>query len=139
MLMERNPSVSVFAVLTVCAHPVIEVLFSICRRKIKKRNPGLPDRLHFHSLLHQRYVRRRIPGQLNTIHNSLAGIMVGSMTITAIVTANLFMRSVWLSAAGFLVLTLGYVTIYARMIKYRWCSPIKFLLIKPFAKISPRV
>lgn len=32
MLIERNPSVSAFAALLVCAHPVIEVLFSIFRR-----------------------------------------------------------------------------------------------------------
>jgi hypothetical protein len=61
MLIERNPSVSAFAALLVCAHPVTEVLFSIYRRKIKKTNPGRPDRLHLHSLVKQRYVRRWLP------------------------------------------------------------------------------
>ena len=36
MLIERDPSVSAFAALVVCVHPVTEVLFSIYRRKIKK-------------------------------------------------------------------------------------------------------
>ena len=74
MLIERKHSVSAFAALLVCAHPVTEVLFSIYRRRTKKINPGHPDQLHFHSLVKQRYVR---------------------------------------------------------MVRYQWCSPIHFLLVKP--------
>jgi UDP-N-acetylmuramyl pentapeptide phosphotransferase/UDP-N-acetylglucosamine-1-phosphate transferase len=58
LLIERNPCVSPFAALLICIHPVSEVLLSIFRRKLKKMNPGHPDRLHFHSLIKQRYVRR---------------------------------------------------------------------------------
>jgi UDP-N-acetylmuramyl pentapeptide phosphotransferase/UDP-N-acetylglucosamine-1-phosphate transferase len=36
LLIERNPSVSPFAALLVCIHPVSEVLLSIFRRKLKK-------------------------------------------------------------------------------------------------------
>lgn len=61
MLIERNHGVSAFAALLVCVHPVTEVLFSIYRRRIKKLNPGQPDRLHFHSLVKKRYVRRWLP------------------------------------------------------------------------------
>lgn len=56
MLIERNPSVSAFAIL------MTEVLLSIFRRRIKKLHPGHPDRLHFHSLVKQRYVRRWFGG-----------------------------------------------------------------------------
>ena len=131
MLIERNPSVSTFAVLLVCAHPVIEVLFSIFRRRIKKRHPGHPDRLHFHSLVKQRYVRRWFGGFSNAVRNSITGLLIGFMTLTAIVLANLVQKNVGLSFAALVVLWLGYVAIYARMVRFRWCSPIDFLLSKP--------
>jgi len=74
MLIERNPSVSAFAALMVCAHPVTEVLFSIFRRRIKKLHPGHPDRLHFHSLVKQRYVRRWFGNMSNAVRNSITGV-----------------------------------------------------------------
>ena len=131
MLIERNPSVSTFAVLLVCAHPVIEVLFSIFRRRIKKLHPGHPDRLHFHSLVKQRYVRRWFSGFSNSVRNSITGVLVGFMTLTAIVLANLVQNNVGLSCAALAALWLGYVAIYARMVRFSWCSPIVFLLNKP--------
>ncbi len=131
MLVERNADVSAFAVLLVCSHPVIEVLFSVYRRKVKKLHPGHPDRLHFHSLLKQRYVRRWFPNLSGDVCNSITGLLVGCMTLTAIILANLCLHSVWLSVAAILGLSLAYVAIYARMVRHCWCSPIEFLLVKP--------
>ncbi len=131
MLIERNPSVSAFAALLVCAHPVIEVLFTIYRRKIKKMNPGHPDRLHFHSLVKQRYVRRWFGSMSAPVRNSITGLLVGFMTLTAIAAADIIMHSAWQSAMAFLALFLGYVAMYARMVRHHWCSPIQFLMVKP--------
>ncbi|PUE27535.1 glycosyltransferase [Limnohabitans sp. Jir72] len=131
LLIERNPSVSSFAALVVCVHPVTEVLFSIYRRKIKQLHPGHPDRLHFHSLVKQRYVRRWFGGYSNGVRNSITGALIGLMTVSAIVLANIVHASVSLSALTFVCLCLGYIGIYARMVRHRWCSPIEFLLVKP--------
>jgi len=131
MLIERNPSVSAFAALLVCVHPVTEVLFSIYRRKIKKLHPGHPDRLHFHSLVKRRYVRRWAPGFSTNARNSITGLLVGAMTVLASLMANLLYEQTGLSAAAFFALALGYVAIYARMVRYRWCSPFGFLWGKP--------
>jgi UDP-N-acetylmuramyl pentapeptide phosphotransferase/UDP-N-acetylglucosamine-1-phosphate transferase len=139
MLIERNPGVSAFAALVVCVHPVTEVLFSIYRRRIKKTNPGHPDRLHFHSLVKRRYVARWFAGQPSTIRNSITGMFIASMTVTAVVVANLVYDSVWLSAAAFVALALGYVAIYARMVRHHWCSPIGFLFVKPVPAANPSV
>jgi UDP-N-acetylmuramyl pentapeptide phosphotransferase/UDP-N-acetylglucosamine-1-phosphate transferase len=130
MLIERNPGVSAFAALLVCAHPVTEVLFSIYRRKIKKMNPGQPDRLHFHSLVKQRYVRRWFPKASTVLSNSITGLLVGFMTLIAIVLANATQASVMCSALAFVALNLGYVSLYGRMVRFHWCSPIEFLLVK---------
>ena len=131
ILIDRNPGVSAFAALVVCVHPVTEVLFSIYRRKIKRLHPGHADRLHFHSLIKQRYVRRWFPHWSGSASNSLTGVLVGCMTLAAIGVANLTYASVWVSIAALMVLSMGYVAIYGRMVRYRWCSPIEFLFVKP--------
>jgi len=131
MLLDRNDSVSAFAVLLVCVHPVIEVVFSIYRRKIKRVHPGHPDRLHFHSLVKQRYVRRWFPSLSTSWRNSITGLLVGGMTLTAVFIGTLSYDSVGLSIFAFMNLGLGYVAIYARMVRHHWCSPIEFLMVKP--------
>jgi UDP-N-acetylmuramyl pentapeptide phosphotransferase/UDP-N-acetylglucosamine-1-phosphate transferase len=131
MLIERHASLSTFAVLLVCVHPVIEVLFSIFRRSVKKLHPGHPDRLHFHSLVKQRYVRRWFVGLSNEVRNSITGAFVGLMTLTAIVLANMVQSSALASVLAFIALSLGYVAVYARMVRFHWCSPIAFMLCKP--------
>jgi UDP-N-acetylmuramyl pentapeptide phosphotransferase/UDP-N-acetylglucosamine-1-phosphate transferase len=131
MLIERHASLSTFAVLLVCVHPVIEVLFSIFRRSVKKLHPGHPDRLHFHSLVKQRYVRRWFVGLSNEVRNSITGAFVGLMTLTAIVLANMVQSSALASVLAFIALSFGYVAVYARMVRFRWCSPIAFMLFKP--------
>lgn len=131
MLLDRNESVSAFAVLLVCVHPVIEVVFSIYRRKIKRAHPGHPDRLHFHSLVKQRYVRRWFPSLSAGWRNSITGLLVGGMTLTAVMIGSHIYNSLILSILAFTTLGLGYVAIYARMVRHHWCSPIEFLLVKP--------
>jgi UDP-N-acetylmuramyl pentapeptide phosphotransferase/UDP-N-acetylglucosamine-1-phosphate transferase len=137
MLIERNPQVTAFAALLICVHPVTEVLFSIYRRKIKELHPGHPDRMHFHSLIKQRYVRRWFSGVSSDGRNSITGLLVGLMTLIAGIVANLVYQSVWMSLVILLILMMGYVSIYARMVRYKWCSPINFLMVKPMA-IIPR-
>jgi hypothetical protein len=34
---------------------------------------------------------------------------------------------------------MGYVAIYARMVKHRWCSPISFLMGKPYQAVRQLV
>ncbi len=130
MLVGRHAGVSAFAVLLVCVHPVTEALLSIYRRIIKKGCAGHADRMHFQSLVKQHYVRRWLPKLPIHILNSITGLLVGCMTLPAIVVANPAMHSVWMSAVAFVGLSLGYVAVYARMVRYHWCLPIEFLLAK---------
>lgn len=130
LLLERHPNVSVFAGLLPCIHPVVEVLFSIYRRKIRKDHPGMPDRLHFHSLVKRRYVERWFSGLTSPTRNSITGVLVGLFTLVAVVVANLVYDEYWLSVSAVVGLALGYVAIYARMVKHRWCSPLDFLFAK---------
>ena len=128
MLIGRNPSVSAFAALLVCAHPVTEVLFSVYRRRVRQEHPGMPDRLHFHSLVKRRYVARWFSNYSLTTCNSITGLLVGCLTLGAVVLANLTVTSVAWSVLAFVVTVLGYVALYARMVRHHWCSPLSFLM-----------
>jgi len=131
MLIERHPTVSVFAVLLPCMYPVTEVLFSVYRRKVRKEHPGAPDRLHFHSLVKRRYVARWFRHRSTVARNSITGLLVGSMTLPAVMAAYLTAQSLALSVVAVLLLGMGYVTLYARMVRHHWCSPVDFLFIRP--------
>jgi UDP-N-acetylmuramyl pentapeptide phosphotransferase/UDP-N-acetylglucosamine-1-phosphate transferase len=138
LLIERNPSVSPFAALLVCIHPVSEVLLSIFRRKLKKMNPGHPDRLHFHSIFKQRYVRRWFGGVRYELRNSITGVLVGFITLAAILIALLVHQNSLLSLLAVIAFGLGYVAIYARMVRFQWCSPILFLIEQPQSRLVPQ-
>lgn len=136
LLIERNPSVSTFAALLVCIHPVSEVLLSIFRRKIKKMNPGHPDRLHFHSIIKQRYVRRWFGNLSFELRNSITGLLVGFMTLTSVLIASSVSQHSFLSFLAVVALAIGYVAIYARMVRFKWCSPISFLITQPKGRLD---
>jgi UDP-N-acetylmuramyl pentapeptide phosphotransferase/UDP-N-acetylglucosamine-1-phosphate transferase len=127
MLIERNAQVSAFAAVLVCVHPVTEVLLSIYRRKIKKLHPGQPDRMHFHCLIYQRYVRRWLSGMSAGVRNSITGLMVGLMSLSAGILANIFYQSMWCSLFALLALMLAYASIYKRMVSHKWSLPKRLL------------
>lgn len=130
LLLERNPSVSSFAVLGVCTHPVIEVLFSIYRRKVRKSHPGMPDRMHFHSLCNRRYIARKFKNYSRYVNNSITGVLIGSMSLTSSIIFNLTLTSIGWSVFMFIVLTIGYVAVYVRMLRHHWSSPMNLFLFK---------
>jgi UDP-N-acetylmuramyl pentapeptide phosphotransferase/UDP-N-acetylglucosamine-1-phosphate transferase len=136
LLIERNHSVSAFAALLICILPVTEVLFSIFRRRVRQQHLGQPDRLHFHSIMHRRYITRWLSNWPASASNSLVGILVGLMSLLAVVSASNFFESTLLCLGSAIFLALGYVTVYARMVRHHWCSPVEFLLVKPMADVS---
>jgi len=124
LLIERNPGVSAFAALIVCVHPVTEVLFSMYRRHFKAQHPGNPDRLHFHSLVNQRYVRRWLGGYSSRVRNSVTGALVACMNIAAVVVSNLvYLDHAW-SILALLFFVFGYVAIYIRMLRHSWLRSV---------------
>jgi UDP-N-acetylmuramyl pentapeptide phosphotransferase/UDP-N-acetylglucosamine-1-phosphate transferase len=126
LLVERNDAVTPLAALLLCIHPVFEVLFSIFRRFFRKEHPGEPDRLHLHSLLHRRVISRwQLPGWLS---NSFTGLAVALLTAPAVLLALWLHRSPLLAALASLFLSLGYLALYARLVHFRWCSPLAFFI-----------
>jgi UDP-N-acetylmuramyl pentapeptide phosphotransferase/UDP-N-acetylglucosamine-1-phosphate transferase len=122
LLVQRHPSVSPFACLLACIHPITEVLYSIYRRRMRKQHPGMPDRLHFHSLFKRRYMSRWFRRWPATLRNSCAGLLVGLMSLPSALLLQVSYDSHLLSIAGCLAFMLSYLALYARMVRHSWKS-----------------
>ena len=123
LLVERNYPVSDFAVLLICVHPVTEVLFSMYRRAASGASITQPDRLHFHTLLKMRYIRRWFGHWPRVARNSIAGAMVSLFTLLAVILAALSYKNVMLSAFFFVAMVAMYITLYTRMTRFGWNKP----------------
>ena len=130
LLIERNPAVSAFSALIICILPITEVLFTIFRRKVRSVHPGKPDRLHFHSLLHRRYVSGRFAKWPPLAINSLVGILMGLLSLMPTIIANMIYDNTLFCVIVCFVFVIGYVAVFARMVRHHWCSPIGFLILK---------
>jgi UDP-N-acetylmuramyl pentapeptide phosphotransferase/UDP-N-acetylglucosamine-1-phosphate transferase len=131
LLIERNPSVSAFSALVICILPITEVLFSIFRRKVRNDPPAKPDNLHFHNLLQRRYVSRWLMKWPSLARNSLVGFFMGLLSLASALMANSFYNTTFYCVVTILLFLLGYVAVFARMVRHHWCSPIDFLILKP--------
>jgi len=137
LLIERNTVVTTFVPLLICIHPVVEVLFSIYRRRIRKLSPGHPDRLHLHSLVMRRVVRSTLNRYVSTelqknslLENSITGLLMICLSIPPLLSSLLVINVPGFAAFLCLSFAMFYLTLYARIVRFRWCSPITFLLPK---------
>jgi UDP-N-acetylmuramyl pentapeptide phosphotransferase/UDP-N-acetylglucosamine-1-phosphate transferase len=123
LLVARNPVVNAWQVLAICAYPVVEVLFSIYRRKLLRGvSPGQPDRLHLHTLVYRRLVRCRVPASalLPWLQNAMVACVICVAVAVVVVLALWVGRS---TLGAVLVLSLqvtGYVLAYRRLVTGRW-------------------
>lgn len=129
LLVERNNSITPFAALLVCIHPITEVLFSIYRRRLRHAPPGEPDRLHLHSLVMRRKIRKR-NAHGRWVGNSTTGVLLVGMSVPSVLAAYVLRHSPMAAAMTCVLFMLGYVTLYARLVRFKWCSPLYFLLRK---------
>ncbi len=116
LLVERHTQVSAFAALLLCIHPIAEVLYSVYRRRLRLQHPGHPDRLHFHSLVNRRLMQRLLPHSSKTVRNSAGGLLVGGMSLLPAVLVQWVYSSTLISLTAVVVLGMGYVWLYHRMV-----------------------
>ena len=122
LLAARNSSVSSWAPIMVCAYPVLEVFFSIARRRYRKHHPGHPDRLHLHSL-----VRRRVTAfwlrQASVLGlNSVTGMLMWPASLLCTAWAVVFAGNSMMLFTGLVGVTLLYAHIYRSLVHFRWGS-----------------
>lgn len=114
----RNPEISPWSSLLACAYPIVEVLFSVYRRRRRNLHPGHPDRLHLHSLIKSRLVRKRWGYWPDSIRNSaVSPYLWGLATIPALLAPILRNHTAWLMLAfvGFFAL---YYFCYRTLVRF---------------------
>lgn len=101
LLPMRNPEVSPWASLMVCAYPFIEVIYSMVRRVLQRRSMGQPDSNHLHSLLCSQVIRRHTQGILpHTAQNAAVAPLLWAFTAATAWLGVVFRESTaWLMAS----------------------------------------
>ena len=126
LLVERNQSVSTFSTLLICILPVTEVIFTIVRRLIRGESPSNPDRLHFHSIFQRLYIARWLLNWSNLAKNSMVGLLMGMVSLLPVTMATLLYETTFYCVTVIFIFVLGYVAIFARMVRHHWRFPISF-------------
>ncbi len=126
----RNPQVSPWAPMLACGYPVLEVLFSMARRRARTLKLGHPDRLHLHSLLWSRVARKQLPHCSTTLQNASVLPMLLFYALLPAGLSILFRFSTAGLIASFVFCALVYALIYARLVHFRWCAPKLMLSTK---------
>jgi UDP-N-acetylmuramyl pentapeptide phosphotransferase/UDP-N-acetylglucosamine-1-phosphate transferase len=112
LLPVRNPEVSVWAGLLVCAYPVIEVIYSVVRRSMRHQSPGAPDSGHLHSLIKVKLIRPKLSthGVDRSVRNAAVSPIVWTFSaMPAIAATAIFDRPALLALGIFACLLLYHV------------------------------
>lgn len=120
-LLARHSELSAWGPLLVCGYPILEVGFSIYRRKKRHLDPGSPDRLHLHSLVKRRLVRKLLPGASKLVRNSVTGALMWGASFVPVALALQFPTRTDYLALSFLLCAFIYSSFYARLTQFRWC------------------
>lgn len=140
LLLVRNVSVNAWQVLSICAYPVIEVLYSIYRRKIVRRaSPGSPDGLHLHSLVYRRVVSKYFPR--NDIkpwkRNAAVTCVIVPWIATAAFVSVVAGQTITISVIIVIFQVIVYLIVYARIVRGRWTlRPAEPLLAHEDVKVD---
>jgi UDP-N-acetylmuramyl pentapeptide phosphotransferase/UDP-N-acetylglucosamine-1-phosphate transferase len=123
LLLVRNSSVNAWQILSICAYPVIEVLFSIYRRKlVRQASPGSPDGLHLHTLVYRRVVPRLLGSTIRPSWKRNAAVTcvivpwIGTAALLSVIGGTSIGGGIALVVAQ----VVAYVLVYQRVVRGRW-------------------
>lgn len=143
LIIIRQPGISPWQVLAICAYPVIEVMYSIYRRKIiRKSSPGAPDRLHLHTLLYRRLICRWLPASAapRWKRNCVVACIVNLWLLCATVFAVSVGDRPWMAFNLVALQVLLYMASYARLVRGHWClNPMVMLGLRGEARAKQMV
>lgn len=127
LILKRHAEVSAWAPMLVCGFPILEVLFSIVRRRRRNLSPGDPDRLHLHSLVKRRLVSAWLPKASNLKQNSATGAIMWFAALVPAVIAVTWPTHTSMLVLGFVVCALLYTAAYARLTQFCWFWNVRIL------------
>lgn len=123
LLLVRNPSVNAWQVLAICGYPVIEVLFSMYRRRvIQNVSPGAPDALHLHTLVYRRLVFKHVRRDAARPWNRNASVVcfIAPAVAMCVAVSVIAGASAPVSLAIVAAQLALYIVVYGRLVRGRW-------------------
>ena len=130
LLIARHPSISPWFALLINAYPILETLFTIYRRKIHQgKSPGLPDGIHFHTLIYRRILN---PSGIKNENdwfsaNAQTAPYLWILSGFAVVPAILWWKSTAILVTFTIVFVISYVWIYKSIVNFKtpkWMHPL---------------
>lgn len=122
LLPMRNPQINAWTSLVVCLYPVLEVLFSVLRRRRREgHQPGQPDKVHMHHLVHRRVVCKIWPSMSAPMKNGMTSPLCWVLVALPATYAVIFAQNTLMLAGAVVVFLLGYSSLYARLTQFAWC------------------
>jgi UDP-N-acetylmuramyl pentapeptide phosphotransferase/UDP-N-acetylglucosamine-1-phosphate transferase len=124
----RHVDIHAWATMLVCAYPVLEVGFSVRRRRKRVgHQAGQPDKLHLHHLVNYRIVRKLFPSMSATLQNGMTSPVCWLATALPAAWAVVFSHNTPMLVFGFASAILAYAAVYARLTQFRWCFSARTL------------
>ena len=114
LLVERNAQITPLVLLVIFAYPIIELLFSIYRKTLRKgHRPDQPDKVHFHMLVYRSYARKW--SKKKPYQNSIAGGLMLCFSVFSLLVLVLFPVTRAGALLCFLLVLSVYLYLYKRM------------------------
>ncbi|QWE00798.1 glycosyltransferase family 4 protein [Polynucleobacter sp. JS-Mosq-20-D10] len=126
----RNPEISPWFAFLVNCYPISETLFTLYRRRIhQNKNPGLPDAIHFHTLIYKRILLPTVFKPNPVSANASTAPYLWILTILSIIPAIL-----WFKSTPLLILFSGiflalYIWLYTQIVRFKTPKWIQYLKI----------
>lgn len=120
LLVYRNAQISPWFALVINGYPIVETIFSIYRRKIHRgKNPGSPDRIHFHSLIYRRIIRQNYINKYPNEANAKTSMYSWALTIACILPALIWPASTYILGGVFGLFVGLYIWIYSKIVRFK--------------------
>ena len=122
LLPERNSSISPWTSLLICSYPIIEVGFSIYRRKFLREDASAtqPDAVHLHTLANKRWAKKIFPTFSKTAQNGLTSPFLWCYALLPCVSAVVFHTNKWLTLSALIFSFFIYLSMYSKLAFFRW-------------------
>lgn len=135
LLPMRHPEINAWATLLVCAYPVLEVAFSVRRRRKREgHHPGQPDKAHLHHFIHRRLVPKLVASRGEVLRNGFTSPFCWLYAALPATWAVLFAQNTSMLMLGLALAVLVYGALYARLTQFGWC--VRALTMR---KLAPAV
>lgn len=126
LLPERNHQVSPWASLLICSYPIIEVIFSIYRRKFLRTNCDAtqPDAFHLHSLANKRWARHIFRNFPKNLQNGFTSPFLWIYCCISCISSIFFYQNTLLCILIISISLIIYLIFYFKLAFFKWI-PLK--------------